>query len=184
MPRRQNRSDGVAEAIGLFAPSPAAPSPAAPSSAASIALNAAHGHRERMRLRLLQAGPDALLDHEMLEMILFIALPRRDTKPIARALLARFRDFPGVIAAPPNELRDVDGLSEAGMAALKLVQAAALRLMQKTLLDRPILNDWQKLIDYLTAALGRERIEQFRVLFLDPSNCPGNRCRLTPTAVP
>jgi len=123
-----------------------------------------------MRLRLLRAGPDALLDHEMLEMILFIALPRRDTKPIARALLARFRDFPGVIAAPPNELREVEGLGDAGVAALKLVQAAALRLMQKTLLGRPILNDWQKLTEYLTAALGRERTEQFRILFLDPKN--------------
>jgi len=98
--------------------------------------NAAQGHRERMRLRLLQSGPDALLDHEMLEMILFLALPRRDTKPIARALLARFRDFPGVITAPLNELRNVEGLGDAGVAALKVVQAAALRLMQRTLLDR------------------------------------------------
>ena len=132
--------------------------------------NAAQGHRERMRLRLLQSGPDALLDHEMLEMILFLALPRRDTKPIARALLDRFRDFPGVITAPLNELRNVEGLGDAGVAALKVVQAAALRLMQRTLLDRPVLNDWAKLTDYLTAVLGRERTEQFRILFLDARN--------------
>ena len=142
--------------------------PSAP--ALPVPPNAAQGHRERMRLRLLQAGPDALLDHEMLEMILFLALPRRDTKPIARALLARFRDFPGVIAAPLNELRNIEGLGDAGVAALKVVQAAALRLMQRSLLERPVLHDWTKLTDYLTAALGRERTEQFRILFLDAKN--------------
>ena len=88
----------------------------------------AEGHRTRMRQRLLKAGPDALADHEMLEMILFIALPRRDTKPIARTLLARFRTFGGVLGAPETELRGVDGVGEAGAAAVKLVQAAALRM--------------------------------------------------------
>src|ERR1700729_2550188 len=87
------------------------------------------GHRVRMRQRLLRAGPDALADHEMLEMILFIALPRRDTKPLARALLARFRTFGGVVGAPPTELMAVDGIGEAGAGALKLVQAAPLRMM-------------------------------------------------------
>src|SRR5690349_20918365 len=78
------------------------------------------GHRARMRQRLLAAGPSALLDHEMLEMVLFLALPRRDTKPIARALLARFGGFAGAIAAPLPELQTVEGLGEAGAAALKL----------------------------------------------------------------
>src|SRR6201990_3261377 len=93
--------------------------PVDPSTAAGAA-----GHRARMRQRLLKAGPDALADHEMLEMILFIALPRRDTKPIARDLLSRFRGFSGVIGAPEQELRSVDGVGEAGAAAIKLVQAA------------------------------------------------------------
>jgi DNA repair protein RadC len=128
------------------------------------------GHRARMRQKLLTAGPAALLDHELLEMLLFLALPRRDTKPVARALLARFRSFPGAIAAPLPELRKVEGLGEAGAAALKTVQAAALRLMQAEVLDRPVLNNWDRLLGYLSAALSREAVEQFRVLFLDTRN--------------
>src|SRR3712207_275378 len=89
------------------------------------------GHRARMRQRLLSAGPEAVLDHELLEMVLFLALPRRDTKPIARALLARFGSFGNAIAAPLQELRGIEGLGEAGAAALKTVQAAALRLARE-----------------------------------------------------
>lgn len=130
----------------------------------------ADGHRARMRQRLLKAGPEALADHEMLEMILFIALPRRDTKPIAKALLIRFRTFGGVIGAPERELRSVDGVGEAGAAALKLVQAASLRMMRQDLAGQPVLSTWDKLTDYLTAAMAHERVEQFRVLFLDGRN--------------
>lgn len=128
------------------------------------------GHRARMREKLLGAGPDALLDHELLEMVLFLALPRRDTKPIARGLLARFGSFANAIAAPLHELRDIEGLGEAGAAALRTVQAAALRLARAEIIDRPVLNNWDRLLDYLTAALTRERVEQFRVLFLDTRN--------------
>src|SRR6201996_7067211 len=130
----------------------------------------ADGHRQRLRQRLLQAGPDSLADHEMLEMILFIALPRRDTKPIARALLARFRSFGGVVGAPEAELRGVEGIGEAGAAAIKLVQAAALRMLRRDLEAQPVLTTWDKLIDYLRGAMGEERTEQFRVLFLDGRN--------------
>ena len=130
----------------------------------------AEGHRTRMRQRLLKAGPDALADYEMLEMILFIALPRRDTKPLAKDLLARFRTFGGVIGASVQELRSVAGIGEAGAAALKLVQAAALRMMQQDLIGQPVLSTWDKLTDYLTAAMGHERVEQFRVLFMDSRN--------------
>jgi DNA repair protein RadC len=130
----------------------------------------AEGHRVRMRQRLLKAGPDALADHEMLEMILFIALPRRDTKPIARELLARFRTFGGVLGAPQMELRAIEGVGEAGVAALKLVQAAALRMMRQDLTTQPIFSTWDRLTDYLTASMGYERTEQFRVLFLDGRN--------------
>jgi DNA repair protein RadC len=128
------------------------------------------GHRARMREKLLGAGPEALLDHELLEMVLFLALPRRDTKPIARALLARFGSFANAIAAPLAELREVEGLGEAGAAALRTVQAAALRLARAEIMDRPVLNNWDRLLSYLTAALTRERVEQFRVLFLDTRN--------------
>src|ERR1700757_2108585 len=102
----------------------------------------ADGHRARMPQRLLKAGPDSLADHEMLEMLLFVALPRRDTKPIARELLTRFRTFGGVIGASVAELLAVDGLGEAGAAALKLVQAASLRMMRQELTARPVLSNW------------------------------------------
>ncbi len=130
----------------------------------------ADGHRASMRQRLLKAGPDALADYEMLEMILFIALPRRDTKPIARDLLARFKTFSGVVGAPETELRTVEGVGEAGTAAIKLIQAAALRMMRHDLTTQPVLSTWDRLTDYLMAAMGQERIEQFRVLFLDGRN--------------
>jgi DNA repair protein RadC len=130
----------------------------------------ADGHRTRMRARLLTAGPDALADHEMLEMVLFLALPRRDTKPIARDLLTRFGSYAAAIAAPLQELRGVDGLGEAGAAALKLVQGAALRLAKAEVLHQPVLNDWDRLMTYLNTVLARERVEQFRVLFLDNRN--------------
>jgi DNA repair protein RadC len=134
------------------------------------AMPGADGHRARMRDRLLTAGPEALADHEMLEMILFLALPRRDTKPIARALLGKFGSFAGAIAAPPQELRGIEGLGEAGLAALKTVQAAALRLVRAEIMHRPVLNNWDRLMDYLNAVLAREKVEQFRILFLDNKN--------------
>jgi DNA repair protein RadC len=123
-----------------------------------------------MRQRLLKAGPDALADHEMLEMILFLALPRRDTKPIARELLTRFRNFGGVIGAPVAELLAIEGLGEAGTASLKLVQAAAVRLMRHEIEQKPLLQTWDRLQDYVMAAMSHERVEQFRVLFFDTRN--------------
>jgi DNA repair protein RadC len=127
------------------------------------------GHRGRLRERLLTAGPDALADHEMLEIVLF-ALPRRDTKPVARALLSRFGSFARVITASVPDLLSVGGLGEAGVAALKSVQAAALRLLRAEVVDQPVLTNWERLTAYLGAELSRERIEQFRVLFLDSRN--------------
>src|SRR5579872_5401933 len=118
------------------------------------------GHRHRLRERLLAAGPDALADHEMLEVLLF-ALPRRDTKALARALIARFGSFARAISAPVQELVAVEGLGEAGAAALKSVHAAALRLMRAEVVGQPVLTNWDRLIEYLNAVLSRERIEQF-----------------------
>ena len=140
--------------------------PAPPASAPA----GAEGHRERLRQRLLTAGPDALNDQDLLELILFLAIPRRDTKPTAKALLARFGSFANVIAAPVAELRSVEHMKDAGPAMLKAVQAAALRLARAEVIDRPVLNNWDRLMEYLNAVLARERIEQFRVLFLDTRN--------------
>jgi DNA repair protein RadC len=127
----------------------------------------AEGHRHRMRARLLAAGPDALADHEMLEMLLFLALPRRDTKPIARELLSRFGGFGPAVTASPGELRAVEGLGDAGIAALKLAHASASRLLRGELATKYPMRSWDALTDYLRASLGHERTEQFRVLFLD-----------------
>jgi DNA repair protein RadC len=127
------------------------------------------GHRRRLRARFLSAGPDALADHEMLELVLY-ALPRRDTKALARELIARFGGFAGAIAAPVQDLLAVDGLGETGAAALKAVQAAAARLLRADVRRRDVLNNWDRLMDYLRVQLSRERVEQFRVLFLDNKN--------------
>ena len=155
-------------------PAPSGPAPSGPAPSGLVpsdpALAGTEGHRSRMRARLLAAGPEALADHEMLEMVLFLALPRRDTKPLARLLLTRFGSFAGSIAAPATELCTIDGLGEAGVAALKVVQAAALRLVRSEVIDRPVLANWDRLMAYLTASLARERVEQFRVLFLDTRN--------------
>ena len=150
----------LAEAPDLFAAAP----PETAESATGVA-----GHRLRLRERFLAAGPEALADHEMLEIVLF-ALPRRDTKPLARALLSWFGSFARVIAAPVQDLLTVEGLGEAGVAALKSVQAAALRLLRAEVIDQPVLSNWDRLMAYLGAELSRERVEQFRVLFLDNRN--------------
>jgi DNA repair protein RadC len=150
----------LSEAVDLFN--------AAPTGPAGTPLGV-DGHRKRLRDRLLTVGPEALADHEMLEFILF-ALPRRDTKPLARALLTRFGSFAQAIAAPTQDLLAVDGLGETGTAALKSVHAAALRLMRAEVINQPVLNNWDRLMDYLNAEISRERVEQFRVLFLDNRN--------------
>jgi len=149
-----------AEAPDLF--DPASPEPAT----RAVGVD---GHRRRLRERLLTAGPESLADHEMLEIVLF-ALPRRDTKPLARALLSRFGSFARVISAPTQDLLATEGLGEAGVAALKSVHAAALRLMRAEVMDQPVLTNWDRLMMYLNAELSRERVEQFRVLFLDSRN--------------
>ena len=128
------------------------------------------GHRERLRERFLSGGADALPDYELLELVLFAALPRRDTKPLAKALIAKFGSFAEVIAAPRERLVELDGVSEAVAAQLKIVEAAALRLAKTRLLGRPALSSWAALIDYCAAAMARSQTEEFRVLFLDRKN--------------
>jgi DNA repair protein RadC len=156
---KNQRTQGVAEALSLFNAS----------AEGGGHTPGVEGHRSRLRTRLLAAGPDALAGHEMLEILLF-ALPRRDTKPLARALLARFGSFSRVISAPVQDLLSVEGMGEAGVAALKSVHAAALRLLQAEIMGQPVLSNWDRLMAYLGAELSRERVEQFRVLFLDNRN--------------
>ncbi len=129
-----------------------------------------HGHRRRLRERFLKGGADALADYELLELILYPAIPRRDVKPVAKALLARFGGFAAVIGGEPSELREVKGVGDAAVVALKAVRAAALRMSLDEIIERPVLGSWRKLLAYCRASMAHEKKEQFRVLFLDRQN--------------
>ena len=128
------------------------------------------GHRARLRDRFLKAGGDALADYEILELILFRAIPRRDVKPLAKMLLQKFGSFADVLAAAPQRLAEVAGLGEAAITELKIIQAAALKLSQAQILGRPAIGSWQALLDYCTASMATHATEQFRILFLDRKN--------------
>jgi len=128
------------------------------------------GHRERLRDRFRQGGVSAVQDYELLELLLFRAIPRRDVKPLAKDLIARFGSFAETIAADPARLREVKGVSEAVVTELKLVQAAAVKLAQAEVLDRPAIGSWDQLIDYCSASMAYTQTEQFRILFLDRKN--------------
>jgi DNA repair protein RadC len=128
------------------------------------------GHRQRLRERFLTAGPDSLPDYELLELLLFMAQPRADTKPIAKELLRRFGSFAEVISANPDALKDTKGIGDSGVVALKAVQAAAQRLLRTQVKQMPLIGSWAALIDYCTAQMAYNPIEQFRVLYLDRKN--------------
>jgi DNA repair protein RadC len=132
--------------------------------------NGTSGHRERLRARFVKGGADAMPDYELLELTLFAAVPRKDTKPLAKALMARFGSFAEVIAAPRARLMEVQGAGEAVATHLKIVEASARRMVQTKVIKRPALSSWAALLDYCTAAMAREPAEQFRVLFLDRKN--------------
>lgn len=128
------------------------------------------GHRDRLRERFLNTGPEALADYELLELVLFMALPRRDTKPIAKALLERFGSFAGVISADPRRLDEVKGMGRSGVIGIKAIQAAALKFMQDEIMDKPILSSWDQLLTYCKAAMAYGDTERFRILFLNNKN--------------
>src|SRR3546814_226186 len=109
------------------------------------------GHRERLRRRLFEGGPDALLDHELVEYLLALALPRRDTKPLAKTLIEAFGGFGALLAADAEAIMRIGGVSEGAAAAIKIAQASALRLLESQVRDRPVLGSWQALLDYLHA---------------------------------
>jgi DNA repair protein RadC len=129
-----------------------------------------HGHRARLRDRFREAGPDALSDYELLELVLFRALPRRDVKPLAKALLAQFGSFAEVISAPPARLAEVDGLGASAIDELKIVQAAANRLARGEVKRRAVLSSWSSVVDYCRSSMAFADREQFRILFLDKRN--------------
>jgi len=128
-----------------------------------------HGHRERLRQRLIAAGADNLPDYELVEVILFASNPRGDVKPLAKDLLERFGGFAELLSADAEALAGAE-LGLAGIAALKAVREAALRLMRSELHQRPVVGSWDKLIDYCTAHIAHGKVEEFHILFLDRKN--------------
>ena len=118
----------------------------------------------------MKAGADALADYEMLELLLFQAMARRDTKPLAKRLLKHFGSFNEVISAEAAALKEVEGVGEAVVVSLRTVQAAALRLSREEIMNRPVLANWDKLVAYCRAAMGFEKTERFRILFLNRRN--------------
>jgi DNA repair protein RadC len=130
----------------------------------------ASGHRSRLRQRLFEGGPEALLDHELVEYLLALALPRRDTKPLAKKLINDLGGFGALLAADAETIARVGDISEGAVAALKIAQASALRLLQSEIKERPVLGSWQALLDYLHADMAHNPVERVRVLFLNSKN--------------
>jgi DNA repair protein RadC len=128
------------------------------------------GHRDRLRARFSEAGGQGLADYELLELALFRSIPRRDVKPLAKALIARFGSLGGVCAAELHQLTDIKGVSEKTALDLKLLEALAVRMAREQVVGRPVLSSWSALLDYLRTALQHASTEQFRVLYLDKKN--------------
>ncbi len=129
-----------------------------------------HGHRQRLRDRFMEAGDSALADYELLELLLFRAIPRRDVKPLAKALLDRFGSFAEVVAARPERLREIPGLPDGAVVDLKVAEAAARRLARGALEKRTVLSSFSAVTDHCRTAMAYAEREQFRILFLDKRN--------------
>ncbi len=129
-----------------------------------------HGHRDRLRARFLEVGGDALPDYELLELVLFRSIPRRDVKPLAKELLKRFGTFAEVLAASPARLLEVEGVRESVVTDLKIVEASARRLARGEVSKRQVLSSWNSVLDYCRTAMAFMDKEQFRLLFLDKRN--------------
>lgn len=129
------------------------------------------GHRSRLRARFHQGGDEGMSDYELLELVLFRSMPRRDTKPVAKALISRFGSFAEVLGARIERLKEVDGIGDAAAGDLKIVEAAARRLAKGAVKKRPVLDHWRGVIDYCRTAMAFADREEFRILFLDRRNC-------------
>lgn len=136
----------------------------------ATAKDSRHGHRARLRERFLKSGGAGMPEYELLELILILAIPRRDVKPLAKKLIAQFGDYAGVLSAETEALRAIDGLGETAVAAIKSVQASAVYLTRSAVLDKPMLSNGKAVSAYLQSAMARLPREQFRLLFLDTKN--------------
>lgn len=128
-------------------------------------------HRKRLRSRFLEGGAAAVPDYELLELLLFGAIPRQDVKPLARCLMDQFGDLAGVLTASPVQLQRIEGVGETVLVTLKLAEAVSLRLTRAKVLNRPVISSWDALLDYCHTAMAHRSIEHFRVLYLDRKNC-------------
>ena len=129
-----------------------------------------HGHRERLKERFRAGGAEALPDYELLELLLFRTIPRRDVKGLAKALIRRFGSFAEVLGAPEERLKETPGVGEAVVTDLKLVRAAGLRMARGEVKKKTVLSSWTQVIDYCRSAMAFETREEFRILFLDKRN--------------
>jgi DNA repair protein RadC len=128
------------------------------------------GHRQRLKDRFLQGGRDAVADYELLELVLFNAIPQRDTKDLAKSLIKRFGSFAAVINAPEVQLREFKGVKDAVITQFRLIKVAALEVARTEIVKKPVLSSWNEVIDYCRAAMAHEQVELFRILFLDRKN--------------
>jgi len=164
--RHRNRLDEISTPIDLGqAPASLRPQPAT----SNIHDDAPHyhGHRQRLRQKIINNGSETLADYELLELLLMLAIPRKDVKPLAKDLIRRFGSFTGIITASVDDLMAVTGVKENTVAAIKTVNGAATRMLKGHIQDRPVFTAWQAVIDYCLAAQSHCDIEQFRILFLD-----------------
>ncbi|BDW89975.1 RadC family protein [Thalassospira tepidiphila] len=129
-----------------------------------------HGHRQRLRDRFIKGGATALADYELLELMLCMAMPRGDVKPLAKSLIAQFGSFANVLAARPEDLKTAKGLGDAGIAAIKIAEASALHLSRERAMELPVIASWEQLIDYCRARIGHLKNEELHLLFLDRKN--------------
>lgn len=132
--------------------------------------NHAEGHRRRLRERFVRAGVDAVQDYELLELILFRAIPRKDIKPLAKKVIGAFGGLAPALAAPIDRLVEIKGVTKAAAIEMKIVHAASIKMVQARILDRPVISSWSDLLAYCRAAMADEKTELFRILFLDKKN--------------
>ncbi len=128
------------------------------------------GHRARLRERLLKGGADAVAEYELLELILFAAKPRGDVKPLAKRLLKHFGGFANVVQAPPEKLREMEGVGDAVIASIKTIELSCQHLLRQQISNQPVINSWTTLLEYCQLTMGSQTIEQFRILFLNSQN--------------
>lgn len=169
MTGKKNNAFNEAPLPGFLVDTPATKSPPGKEVELSDA-DLRKGHRQRLRERFMRAGVEALQDYELLELVLFRAIPHRDLKPLAKRLLLRFGDFNHVISAPPSLLAEVKGVGDTVIQEFKIVEAAAHSLARARVMHREVLSSWQALMTYCKTSMAHRETEQFRILFLDRKN--------------